>query len=161
MKIIFPEKFGDVFSCLLMSNFIAEKYVACLIIILFCYIVFVFWELLGCFLNPCDYKIWWKYIYDRSFFKSSIYNLPSHFNMKTYVFISYESESESRSVVSDSLHGLYRPWNSPGQNTGVGSLSLLQGIFPTQGLNPGLPHCRQILYQLSHQGSPSSAIGNY
>ena len=49
-------------------------------------------------------------------------------------------------------HGLYSPWNSPGQNTGVGSLSLLQGIFPTQGSNPGLPHCRQILYQLSHQG---------
>ena len=45
------------------------------------------------------------------------------------------------------------PWISPGQNTGVGSLSLLQEIFPTQGLNPGLPHCRQILYQLSHKGS--------
>ena len=45
-------------------------------------------------------------------------------------------------------------WNSPGQNTGVGSLSLLQGIFPTQGLNPGLLQCRQILYQLSHKGSP-------
>ena len=64
--------------------------------------------------------------------------------------------SESRSVVSDSLrpHGLYSSWNSPGQNTGVGSLSLLQGIFPTQGLNPGLPHCRRILYQLSHKESP-------
>ena len=60
--------------------------------------------------------------------------------------------SESRSVVFDPLwsHGLYSPWNSPGQNTGVGSLSLLQGIFPTQGSNPGLPHGRQILYQLSH-----------
>ena len=46
------------------------------------------------------------------------------------------------------------PWNSLGQNTGVGSLSLLQGIFPTQGLTSGLPHCRRILYQLSHQGSP-------
>ena len=44
--------------------------------------------------------------------------------------------------------------NSPGQNTRVGSCSLLQGILPTQGSNPGLPHCRQILYQLSHQGSP-------
>ena len=44
--------------------------------------------------------------------------------------------------------------NSPGQNTGMGTLSLLQGIFPTQGLNPGLPHCRWILYQLSHKGSP-------
>ena len=64
--------------------------------------------------------------------------------------------SESHSVVSDSLwpHGLYSPWNSPGQNTGVGSLSLLQEIFPTQGLNPGLLHCRQILYQLSHKRSP-------
>ena len=46
------------------------------------------------------------------------------------------------------------PWNSPGKNTGVGSRSLLQGIFPTQGLNPGLLHCRGILYQLSHKGSP-------
>ena len=46
------------------------------------------------------------------------------------------------------------PWNSPGQNTGVCSLSLLQGIFPTQGLNPGLSCCRQILYTLSNQGSP-------
>ena len=50
--------------------------------------------------------------------------------------------------------GLYSPYNCPGQNTRVGSLSLLQGIFPTQGLNPGLPHCRWILYQLSHQRSP-------
>ena len=51
--------------------------------------------------------------------------------------------SESRLVMSDSLqpHGLYSPWNSPGQNTGVGSLSLL----PTQGLNPGLPVCKWIL----------------
>ena len=69
------------------------------------------------------------------------------------------SESESHSVVSDSLrpHGLYSPWKSPGQNTGMSSLSLLQGIFPTQGLNPGLPHRRQILYQLSHKGSPRDA----
>ena len=51
-------------------------------------------------------------------------------------------------------HGLYSPWNSPGQNTGVSSLSLLQGIFPTQRLIPGLRHCRWILYHLSHKGSP-------
>ena len=50
-------------------------------------------------------------------------------------------------------YGLYSPWNSPGQNTGVGSLSLLQGIFPTQGSNPGLPRCRWVRYQLSHKGS--------
>ena len=58
--------------------------------------------------------------------------------------------------MSDSLwpHGLYSPWNSPGQNTWVGSCFLLQGIFPTQGLNLGLLHCREIIYQLSHKGSP-------
>ena len=67
----------------------------------------------------------------------------------------------SCSVISDSLqpHGLQParllcPWDSPGKNTGVGSLSLLQGIFPTQELNQGLLHCRQILYQLSYQGRP-------
>ena len=65
-------------------------------------------------------------------------------------------ESESHSVMSNSLwpHRLYTPWNSPGQNTRLGSLSLLRGIFPTQGLNTGIPQCRQILYQLSHKGRP-------
>ena len=102
-------------------------------------------------------------------------------------------KSQSHSVVSHSLwpHELYSPWNSPGQNTrvgnlslfqgsnpglphcrqillpaepqgkpkntGVGSLSLLQKIFPTQESNWGLLYCRHILYQLSYQGSP----GNY
>ena len=57
--------------------------------------------------------------------------------------------------MSNSLwsHGLYGSWNFPGQNTGVGSLSFLQGIFSTQGSNSGFPHCRQVLYQLSHKGS--------
>ena len=65
------------------------------------------------------------------------------------------------SVMSDSLgpHGLWPtrllcPWVSPGKNTAVGCHSLLQGIFLTQGSNLGLPHCRQILYHLSHQASP-------
>ena len=72
--------------------------------------------------------------------------------MKTLLFI-LQSESGSCSVDSDSLqpHGVYSPWNSSGQNTGVGSLSLLQGIFPTQKSNWGLLHCRGILYQLSYQ----------
>ena len=56
-------------------------------------------------------------------------------------------------------HGLYSPWNSLGQNTGVGSLSLLQGIFPTQGSNPGLLHCRQSL-PAEPQGKPKSKIKN-
>ena len=65
-------------------------------------------------------------------------------------------DSESYSVMSDSLwpHGLYSPWNSPGQNTGVDSLSHLQAIFPAQESNPGLQNCRGILFQLNHQGSP-------
>ena len=79
-------------------------------------------------------------------------------------------EPESCSVLSDFLwfmeytvhsiqfNSIHSNWtiqsNSPGQNTGVGSLSLPQGIFPTQGSNPGVLHCRWILYQLSHKGSP-------
>ena len=74
-------------------------------------------------------------------------------------------KSKSRLVTYYSLqpHGparLLSPWNSPGKNTGntgngLGSHSLLQGTFPTQGSNPSLLHCRQILYHLSHQGSPN------
>ena len=53
-----------------------------------------------------------------------------------------------------SLSGFFVHRDSPVKNTEVGCHALLHGIFPTQGLNPGLPHCRQILYCLSHQGSP-------
>ena len=69
--------------------------------------------------------------------------------------------SESCSVVSDSLqtHELYSPWNSPGQNTGVGSLSLLQGVFPTRGLNPGLSHYRPILLSVQLQRRPLGYLG--
>ena len=74
--------------------------------------------------------------------------------------IRLRSESESHLAMSDSLrpHGLqpatlFSPWNSPGKNAGVYSQPLLQGISPTQGSNPGLLHCRQIPYHLSHQGS--------
>ena len=69
--------------------------------------------------------------------------------------VCFPKSCESCSVVSDSLwpNGLDSPWNFPGQTTGVGSLSLLQGILPTQGSNPGLLHCRWILYQLSHKGT--------
>ena len=54
---------------------------------------------------------------------------------------------------------LYSPWNCLGQNTGVDSRSLLQGICLIQELNWGLLHCRQILYQLSYQGSPELPYG--
>ena len=81
----------------------------------------------------------------------------------SYLLIYLLSESDSHSVVSNSLqsHGLLParllcPWDSPGKNTGVRSHSLLQGIFPSQGSNPGLLHCMQILYPMSHQGNPIS-----
>ena len=66
------------------------------------------------------------------------------------------ASSQSHSVVPDSLQSprLFCQWNSPGKNTGVGCHSLLQGIFLTQGSNPGLWHCRQILCHLGYQGSP-------
>ena len=61
------------------------------------------------------------------------------------------SDSDPMDCNPARLHG---PWKSSGKNTEVGSHSLLQGIFPTQGLNLGLLHCRQFLYHLNHQGSP-------
>ena len=81
-------------------------------------------------------------------------------NWNTYIFISLGNRVCVHSVVSNSLpcHGrkptrLFCPWDFPGKNTGVGSHSLLQELFPTQGSNLGLLHCRQILHHLSHQGS--------
>ena len=74
-------------------------------------------------------------------------------------FYPVKSESERCWVMSDSLrpHVLYSPWNSPVQNTGVLSCSLLRGIFPTQGSNPGLPHCRRILYRRFTREAPSTS----
>ena len=113
----------------------------------------------------------WKDTYILMFHSTTIYNSQ---DMETTqgpinswveedvvcVYIYMKSESESRSVVSDSLwpHGLYSPWNSPGQNTGVGSLSLLQQIFLAQESNWSLLHCRWNFYQLSYQESPENII---
>ena len=73
-----------------------------------------------------------------------------------YLFNTIMKLKVAQSCLTLRPQGLYSPWDSPGQNTGVGSLSLLHGSFSTQGsTNPGLPHCRQILYQLSQQGTPS------
>ena len=77
-------------------------------------------------------------------------------NLKCNTCCLWCSESESCSAVSNSVrsHRLHSPWNSPGKNTRVGSLSRLQGSFPTQGSNSGLLYGRRVLYQLSYQGSP-------
>ena len=79
------------------------------------------------------------------------YDFLSLFHADSWVFTTWKWKSLSR-VWLLWPHGLYSPWNSPGQNIE----SLLQGIFPAEGSNPGLVHCRWILYQLSHQGSPST-----
>ena len=83
---------------------------------------------------------------------------PSTLRFNMLLRIVYFGESESHLVVSDSLWPhrlqparLLRPWDSPGKNTRVGCHALLQGIFPTQGSNPGLLHYRRILDCLSHQ----------
>ena len=92
----------------------------------------------------------------RQTFSSLWTQLPFDINHNTELCWTRWSENQSPSVMSDFLrsHGLYSPWNSLGRNSGVGSLSLLQGIFLTQGSNPSLSHCRCILYQLSHKRSP-------
>ena len=106
---------------------------------------------LACSKYSMNANFWWTESictvgekYDGSFFIAYIFYFEWFF------------ESKNCSVVYGSLqpHELHSPWNYPGQNTGVGGLSLLQGIFPTQGLNPGLLRCRQILHSLSQQGSP-------
>ena len=85
------------------------------------------------------------------------------FNYEKFIFvcICIHIHVLSRSVTHNSLRPhrlqsarLLCPWDFPGKNTGVSCHALLHGIFPTQGSNPGLPHCRQILYHLSHRGSP-------
>ena len=96
-----------------------------------------------------------KIIFLNSF--SMQYLIRSHL---IYLVVNYlfESESESYSVLSDSSqsHGLYSLWNSPGQNTRMGSLSLLQGIFPTQGWNPSLPALQADSLPAEPQGKPKN-----
>ena len=95
--------------------------------------------------------------------------LKIHFTLKERNFL--QAKWGSLVVVwSPSLIQLFRPhglqparllcpWDSAGKNTGVSCHSLLQGIFPTQEMNPGLLHCRQILYRLSYKGSPTLSQG--
>ena len=96
---------------------------------------------------------------EKCLFRSSkwkTHQWPEDWKGSIFIPIPKKSESESHSVVSSSLrpHEPHSPWNSPGQNTGVCSISLLQEIFPIWRSIPGLLHCRWILCQLSHKGSP-------
>ena len=96
---------------------------------------------------------------EKCLFRSSkwkTHQWPEDWKGSIFIPIPKKSESESHSVVSSSLrpHEPHSPWNFPGQNTGVCSISPLQEIFPIWRSIPGLPHCRWILYQLNHKGSP-------
>ena len=85
-------------------------------------------------------------------------NLKADLSSRNFTY--YQLESESCSVLNSLWPHRHSPWNFPGQNTGVGSFSLLQGIFPTQGSNPGLPHCRQVL-GAEPQGKPrNTGVGS-
>ena len=87
----------------------------------------------------------------------------SHSKESYFLLLQLLCESESRSVLSSSLqpHRRYSPRDSPGQNTGVGTFSLLQGIFTAQGSNPGLLHCRQIFLPAEPQEKPkNTGVGN-
>ena len=101
------------------------------------------------------------FCYLKTDFSSEYGSSFKNFSSRVGAYICLKSESVSHSVISDSLqcHGLQParflcPWNAPGKNTGVGCHSLLQGIFLTHELNPGLLHCRQILYCLRLQSKP-------
>ena len=72
-------------------------------------------------------------------------------NCVVCVSLSFMSDSATSWIITPAR--LLCPWDSPGKNTGVGCHALLQGILLTQGSNPGVLHCRQILYHLSHQGT--------
>ena len=102
-----------------------------------------------------DFNLWPNFR-PHVIFNKSLYNLNLTLTNDLDKSIpKVKSESVSSSVLSKSLwpHGPYCPWNTPDQNIGVGSYSLLQGIFLTQWSNQGLLNCRQILHCLSHEGS--------
>ena len=91
-------------------------------------------------------------MYKKNFLSTSQHQKVHVFHVNHYLSVCTSVKvAQSFPTLWDSMDSL---WNSPGQNIGVGSGPLLQGILPTQGSNPGLPHCRQILHQLSHQRSP-------
>ena len=96
--------------------------------------------------------------------KKTLHNMPISFSLIIWGCV-FGCVCISRSVMSNSLQPhrlwptrLFCAWDSPGKNTAMGCHFLLQRIFPTQGSNPSLPHCRQTLYRLSHQGSPDYMV---
>ena len=130
----------------------------------------------SCLENPMDGGAWWAAVHGvaKSRTRLSDFTFTFHFHALEKEMATHSSvlawripeTGEPGGLPSMGSHrvghdwsdlaaaaALYSPWSSPDLNTGVGSLSLLQRIFPTQGSNPGLLHCGWILYQLSHKSS--------
>ena len=101
----------------------------------------------GIFLTP---ELNWGLLH----FRQILYQLSYQGSLQRKLERKWKWKPLSRVPILCNPMDLNSPWNSPGQSTGVGSLSFLQKIFPTQGSNPDLLHCRQLLYQQSYQGSP-------
>ena len=140
-----------------------------------------FWKICRIYINPagdCTVLATVSIFYGFLLCKNTLQKIDlSHMNLKKnhkcHVYIrgtrkdvTCRLKVKAKAKVAQSCPTLWEPvdcspWNSLGQNSGVGSLCLLQGIFPTQGLNSGLPHCSQILYHLSHQGSASIYLSFY
>ena len=95
------------------------------------------------------------------FFTSGGQIIGASVSASVFPMISFRIDWFDLLTVQGTLKSFFQHHSSPGHNTGVGSLSLLQGNFSSQGSNPGLPHCRQILYQLSHKGSPHLSLCTY
>ena len=97
-----------------------------------------------------NFQIWWKS------HSEVVTNFPKSYKLRTAgPGLQQGALSATSCGIAQLCLTLWDPMEFSGQNTGVGSLSFLQGIFSTQGSNAGLPHCRQIPYQLSHKGSPT------
>ena len=115
----------------------------------------------SCLKNPRDGRAWWAAICGVAQSQTWLKWLSSR-SSHCQTFLHYQPHV---CLVAQSCLTLWNPMecslpgssvlgNSPNQNTGVGCHALLQGIFPSQESNPGLPHCRRILYQLSYSESP-------
>ena len=137
---------------IILSSLFLKKYFIIVIFVWGCRFCFIF------FFFFLEYNWLTRLCYFRCIAK-----LFTHTHMHTHTYIHTQTHtymSERKLLSRVQFFATQWPIQSmefcrPGQNTGVGSYSLLQGIFPTQGSNPGLPRCRQILYHLSHSGSPS------
>ena len=91
-------------------------------------------------------------LFEQDFLDSGCYQRQMNISMCLWVYFHYACEVAQSCPTLCEPTRLLRPWHFPGKCTGVGCYFLFQGIFPMQGSSPGLPHCGQRLYHLSHQG---------